>query len=229
MVWVSIIVVRTSLWLRLCCIWRMSSCACNRDVAHVCRRVCGDTRLGMPALRAAALIACWIAVSCTWERRTSRVAATHVRLWAGKHHCQTSSYAADVAVLCERRRQKHAVIALRPVLLRELPDLFERPHDVTMDRVRPRHGPRCAVLAERDCKPPRVHIDLLVPQMGCLGMLRATPVQEHRQACSGLVQLRHQPFHRLPPQHGGDRPAALGPWRLRTITEFRCAYMSEQP
>ena len=26
-------------------------------VANVCRRVCGDTRLGMPALRAAALIA----------------------------------------------------------------------------------------------------------------------------------------------------------------------------
>ena len=56
-VWVSIIVVRTSLWPSICWIWRMSSCACNRCVANVCRRLCGNTRLGMPAWRAAALIA----------------------------------------------------------------------------------------------------------------------------------------------------------------------------
>jgi hypothetical protein len=30
-------VVRTSLWPSICCIWRMSSFACNRCVANMCR------------------------------------------------------------------------------------------------------------------------------------------------------------------------------------------------
>lgn len=65
-------------------------------------------------------------------------------------------------------------------LLRDLSDLFERPHEVTMDRVRQRHGPRCAALAELDSKHPRVNIDMVAPQIACLGTPHATPVHEHR-------------------------------------------------
>jgi hypothetical protein len=52
---------------------------------------------------------------------------------------------------------------------------------------------------------------------------------EHRQSCRGLVPLRHTPCHLLPRTPGGEILAALGPWHLRTLTEFRCEHLSEQP
>lgn len=81
----------------------------------------------------------------------------------------------------EGSRQKHAVVAPLQVLLMECPDRFELPHDVALDLFRQRHGPRFAPLAKLDRKHPCVKMEMVEPQIGCLGQPQATPLHEHRQ------------------------------------------------